>query len=158
MNINISRLAGLSLAVLGTCPVAAATCTAPNTISNGQVADATKVMDNFNAVADCAEAAVAPTGMPTTGSLSVFSGPNSISTGNLSGDVTTAGGTTTTLSNSGVTPGIYTNPSITVDAKGRVTAASNGSASGGSNLIATQTANGTSGTYTFRASRRRSET
>ena len=109
----------------------AATCSVPNTISNGQIADASKIMDNFNAVANCVQQAITATGTPATGSIPVFSGPGTIAAGNLTGDATTSGSTVVTLSNSGVTPGTYTNSTIVVDAKGRVTAASSGADGGG---------------------------
>jgi hypothetical protein len=51
----------------------AASCTAPNSITNGQVADASKVMQNFNTVADCVDAA--PAG--ATGSVQINGGLSS---------------------------------------------------------------------------------
>lgn len=126
---TLTAVALATISVVLASPVSAE-CTVPHALANGQVADATKVMDNFNAVAGCMESAVTEAGAPQAGAIAVFSGNQTLSAGNLTGDVTTSGGTATSLSNTGVAAGTYTNATVLVDSKGRVISASSGTSSG----------------------------
>jgi len=139
------RYSSAFLAVIGSLVATAASaqvpqCTVPNTLVNGQVADATKVMENFNAVADCVDSARGDTvtheGAPAAGEIAVFASPTGVTGGNLTGDVTTSGSTATQLAPSGVTPGTYYNATVRVDAKGRVTFAESGPLAAGSGTLA----------------------
>lgn len=79
-------------------------------------------------------AAATVTGAPASGALAVFSGPSSITDGDLSGDVITAGSAVASLAVVNASPGTYALANVTVDGKGRVTLATAAATTGTGNV------------------------
>lgn len=70
---------------------------------------------------------VTKTGSPSSGNLAKFSGASTITNTDLTGDITTSGGSATTLATVNSNTGSFTAANITVNGKGLITAAANGS-------------------------------
>lgn len=99
----------------------------------------------FNSTTNVFSTIAVVTGSGTSGQITDWTGSGTIGAGNLSGDVTTSGTLATTLATVNSNIGTFTNATITVNAKGLITAASSGSGGGSSAFPLTVSGTVTSG-------------